>query len=32
VLGGLRPGMLGDVVLLDAELRVARVWSGPRLA
>lgn len=30
-LGGLRNGMLGDAVLLDAELRVARVWSGPRL-
>ncbi|WP_226532235.1 N-acetylglucosamine-6-phosphate deacetylase [Microbacterium paraoxydans] len=31
LLGGLRPGMLGDIVLLDAELRVAGVWSGPRL-
>ncbi|MFK3676298.1 N-acetylglucosamine-6-phosphate deacetylase [Microbacterium sp. NPDC090218] len=31
VLGGLRPGMLGDAVLLDAELHVARVWTGPRL-
>lgn len=30
-LGRLSPGMLGDAVLLDAELRVARVWSGPRL-
>jgi N-acetylglucosamine-6-phosphate deacetylase len=30
-LGGLAVGMLGDAVLLDAELRVARVWSGPRL-
>ena len=30
-LGALRPGLLGDAVLLDAELRVARVWSGPRL-
>lgn len=30
-LGSLRTGMLGDAVLLDAELRVARVWSGPRL-
>ena len=30
-LGALRAGMLGDAVLLDAELRVARVWSGPRL-
>ncbi|PRB09418.1 N-acetylglucosamine-6-phosphate deacetylase [Microbacterium sp. MYb62] len=30
-LGGLRIGMLGDAVLLDAELRVARVWSGPAL-
>lgn len=30
-LGGLRPGMLGDAVLLDAELRVARVWTGPAL-
>ena len=31
VLGALRPGLVGDAVLLDAELRVARVWSGPRL-
>lgn len=31
-LGGLSAGMLGDAVLLDAELHVARVWSGPRLA
>ena len=31
VLGALRPGLFGDAVLLDAELRVARVWSGPRL-
>lgn len=30
-LGALRPGMLGDAVLLDAELRVARVWTGPAL-
>ncbi|MFS0893029.1 N-acetylglucosamine-6-phosphate deacetylase [Microbacterium sp. 179-I 3D3 NHS] len=30
VLGGLQPGMTGDAVLLDAELRVARVWVGPR--
>ncbi|WP_337004587.1 MULTISPECIES: N-acetylglucosamine-6-phosphate deacetylase [unclassified Microbacterium] len=30
-LGALRPGLIGDAVLLDAELRVARVWSGPRL-
>lgn len=30
-LGRLREGMLGDAVLLDAELRVARVWVGPRL-
>ena len=28
---GLRPGLLGDAVLLDAELRVARVWTGPAL-
>lgn len=32
MLGGLRSGMLGDAVLLDAELRVTRVWSGSRLA
>ncbi|WP_313362848.1 amidohydrolase family protein, partial [Microbacterium sp.] len=30
-LGALRPGLLGDAVLLDAELRVARVWTGPAL-
>jgi N-acetylglucosamine-6-phosphate deacetylase len=30
-LGGLRVGMLGDAVLLDAELRVTRVWTGPQL-
>ncbi|EYT58331.1 N-acetylglucosamine-6-phosphate deacetylase [Microbacterium sp. UCD-TDU] len=30
-LGSLTTGMLGDAVLLDADLRVARVWSGPRL-
>ncbi|MBT2485153.1 MULTISPECIES: N-acetylglucosamine-6-phosphate deacetylase [unclassified Microbacterium] len=30
-LGRLSPGMIGDAVLLDAELRVARVWVGPRL-
>jgi len=30
-LGALRTGMLGDAVLLDAELHVARVWSGPGL-
>ncbi|MEU4016637.1 N-acetylglucosamine-6-phosphate deacetylase [Microbacterium sp. NPDC028030] len=30
-LGSLRPGMMGDAVLLDAELRIARVWSGPGL-
>ena len=30
-LGSLTIGMLGDAVLLDADLRVARVWSGPRL-
>lgn len=30
-LGALRPGMLGDAVLLDAGLHVARVWTGPRL-
>lgn len=29
--GSLTTGMLGDAVLLDADLRVARVWSGPRL-
>lgn len=32
VLGGLRPGMAGDAVLLDADLRVARVWTGSRLS
>ncbi|WP_341946010.1 N-acetylglucosamine-6-phosphate deacetylase [Microbacterium sp. LWH11-1.2] len=31
VLGSLRAGMTADAVLLDAELRVARVWVGPRL-
>lgn len=30
-LGSLRSGMLGDAVLLDSKLHVARVWSGPRL-
>jgi N-acetylglucosamine-6-phosphate deacetylase len=30
-LGALRTGMLGDAVLLDASLRVARVWTGPAL-
>ncbi|MFJ6548671.1 N-acetylglucosamine-6-phosphate deacetylase [Microbacterium sp. NPDC091676] len=30
-LGALCPGLLGDAVLLDAELRVARVWTGPAL-
>ena len=30
-LGRLRAGMLADAVLLDAELRVARVWTGPAL-
>ncbi|WP_315637427.1 MULTISPECIES: amidohydrolase family protein [Microbacterium] len=30
-LGALRPGLLGDAVLLDAGLRVARVWTGPAL-
>lgn len=29
-LGALRTGMVGDAVLLDAELRVARVWVGER--
>lgn len=29
-LGALRTGMVGDAVLLDAELRVARVWVGAR--
>lgn len=29
-LGALRTGMVGDAVLLDAELRVARVWGGER--
>lgn len=27
-LGALRPGLVGDAVLLDAELRVQRVWTG----
>ncbi|WP_435743323.1 N-acetylglucosamine-6-phosphate deacetylase [Microbacterium sp. PMB16] len=31
VLGSLQAGMTADAVLLDAELRVARVWVGPRL-
>lgn len=31
VLGRLREGLLGDAVLLDADLRVARVWTGARL-
>lgn len=30
-LGRLRPGALGDAVLLDAQLRVVRVWTGGRL-
>lgn len=30
-LGSLRIGMTADAVLLDAGLRVARVWVGPRL-
>lgn len=30
-LGSLRTGLTADAVLLDAELRVARVWVGPRL-
>ena len=30
-LGSLRAGMTADAVLLDAGLRVARVWVGPRL-
>ncbi|MEV4959413.1 N-acetylglucosamine-6-phosphate deacetylase [Microbacterium sp. LMB2-1.2] len=29
-LGGLAPGSVADAVLLDAELRVARVWVGGR--
>jgi N-acetylglucosamine-6-phosphate deacetylase len=29
-LGALRTGMVGDAVLLDAELRAARVWVGAR--
>lgn len=29
-LGALRTGMVADAVLLDAELRVARVWVGER--
>lgn len=29
-LGTLAPGSVGDAVLLDAELRVARVWVGGR--
>lgn len=31
VLGRLQEGLLGDAVLLDADLRVARVWTGARL-
>ena len=31
-LGALRSGMLGDAVLLDASLRVARVWTGQALS
>ncbi|REJ05324.1 N-acetylglucosamine-6-phosphate deacetylase [Microbacterium bovistercoris] len=31
-LGSLRPGMLGDAVLLDADLRVVSVWTGARPA
>ncbi|MFD6817305.1 N-acetylglucosamine-6-phosphate deacetylase [Microbacterium sp. NPDC060132] len=31
-LGALRAGMLGDAVLLDARLRVARVWTGHALS
>lgn len=31
-LGALRPGMLGDAVLLDADLQVVRVWTGARTA
>ncbi|MVQ42090.1 N-acetylglucosamine-6-phosphate deacetylase [Microbacterium sp. MAH-37] len=31
-LGALRPGMLGDAVLLDADLRVVSVWTGARSA
>ncbi|MGB4136511.1 MAG: N-acetylglucosamine-6-phosphate deacetylase [Microbacterium sp.] len=31
-LGALRPGMLGDAVLLDADLNVIRVWTGARTA
>ena len=30
-LGSLRIGSVGDAVLLDAQLRVARVWVGQRL-
>lgn len=29
-LGSLQPGQIGDAVLLDARLRVARVWVGGR--
>jgi len=29
-LGSLRPGWVGDAVLLDEDLRVARVWVGGR--
>lgn len=29
--GALQPGMLADAVLLDADLRIARVWTGAAL-